>query len=206
MDSQWLKHQFDCNPERSKAELARFLGLEPPAISKILNNSRQIKAQEYNAMRRFFGLPVDGEHAAAMPENAYRLEALAGEQAPFLNDAADGGTHTDSWVLPAEIVSQRTNASPDKIKIFTVQEHVMEPDFRRGEPVLVDMSDIEPSPAGAFIVSDGFGYMLRLCEFIPNSDPPEIRVSARMKGFQTQTLKLEDFTILGRVIAKLQWL
>ncbi len=205
MDSQWLKKQFACNPDRSKTDLAHYLGLEPPAISKILNNTRQIKAQEYNLMRKFFGLPVDGEQAA-MPENAYRLEALAGEQAPLLRDGADGAAPQESWILPAGIVSQRTNAPPDKIKIFTVQENLMEPEFRRGEPVLVDMSDVEPSPAGTFIVSDGFGVMLRHCEFIPNSDPAEIKISARRKGYQTHTLKREDFNIIGRVIAKLQWL
>ena len=83
MDSQWLKEQFDCNPDKSKAGLARALNLEPPAISKILNGTRQIKAQEYNLMRQYFGLPIDGENASGIPDNSYKLETLAGGNQGF---------------------------------------------------------------------------------------------------------------------------
>jgi len=64
MDSTWLKTQFKLNPEKNKAGLAKVLGLGAPAISKILAGERQIKAAEYMLMRRYFGLPVDGESAA----------------------------------------------------------------------------------------------------------------------------------------------
>ena len=82
----------------------------------------------------------------------------------------------------------------------------MEPELKRGEPVLVDLSDTKPSPPGTFIVSDGFGCLARFCEFVPNSKPPEVKLSAHSSAFQTQILKLKDFKILGRVIAKLHWL
>lgn len=203
MDSQWLKGQFDCNPEKSKAGLARELNLEPPAISKILNGTRQIKAQEYNQMRQYFGLPVDGEKVSIVPDNAYRLETLAGASQGL--HEADRPTE-DSWIIPAEILSQRTQAPPNQIKIFSVQENLMEPDYKRGEHVLIDLSDQNPSPPGAFIISDGFGIMLRYCEFVPHSNPPEIRISATQSSFQMQTLEHGVFDIVGRVIAKLQWL
>ncbi len=201
MDSQWLKIQFDINPDKSKAELARALGLEPPAVSKILNGARQIKAQEYNLMRKFFGLPVDGEHATRPSNDGYRLETLAGGQGLEEDSGHDG-----SWVIPAEILNQRTQASPNQIKIFKVQDHFMEPEFRRGEHVLVDLSDAKPTPPGNFIISDGFGHMLRACAFAPKSNPPQIKISAMASEFQTQVLEAGDIDIVGRVIAKLQWL
>ena len=204
MDFQWLKRQFDHNPDKSKAGLARALQLEPPAISKILNGARQIKAQEYNLMRQYFGLPIDGERAATLPENSYRLDMLAGSEQALKE--RDHDNRDDSWIIPAEILSARTQAPPDKIKIYSVKENLMEPDYRRGEHVLIDMSDKVPSPPGAFIISDGFGVMLRNCEYLPHSDPAEIRISASTPTFQTQTLRSDDFKVLGRVIAKLQWL
>lgn len=203
MDSQWLKIQFDINPDKSKAELAKALGLEPPAVSKILNGARQIKAQEYNMMRKFFGLPVDGEHAVRPSNDGYRLETLAGGQGLGESEAVQGD---ESWVIPAGILSQRTQASPSQIKIFKVQESLMEPDYKRGEHVLVDLSECKPSPPGVFIVSDGFGYMLRSCAYAPKSDPPHIKISAIASDFQTQTLDADEIDIIGRVIAKLQWL
>ncbi len=204
MDSQWLKIQFELNPAKSKAELARVLNLEPPAVSKILNGARQIKAQEYNLMRKFFGLPVDGERGARLSNDSYRLETLAGDGMALQDGAIPA--EQESWVIPAGILSQRTKAPPEQIKIFTVQESLMEPDYKRGEHVLVDLSDKKPSPPGAFIISDGFGYMLRLCAFAPKSDPPHVKISAVHSGFQSQTLEAGDIDIVGRVIAKLQWL
>jgi len=204
MDSQWLKRQFDHNPDKSKAGLARALSLEPPAISKILNGARQIKAQEYNLMRQYFGLPVDGENATVLSENSYRLDMLAGDNNAFQEDPDQ--PREDSWVIPAEILSARTQAPPNQIKIFNIKESFMEPEFRHGENVLIDLSDNTPSPPGTFIISDGFGVMLRNCEYVPNSDPAEIRISANSANFQTQVLHTGDFEILGRVIAKLQWL
>jgi transcriptional regulator with XRE-family HTH domain len=201
MDSQWLKTQFALYPDKTKADLAKALGLEAPAISKILGGGRQIKAHEYAAMRRFFGLPVDGETAAKPYGLSYTIAPL--EHDTGLGEQEQPGTEPD-WVIPASILSTRTQAPPEKIKKFQVRESAMEPDFKQGEHVLIDLSDQTPSPPGVFVVSDGFGYMMRHCAFIPKTNPPEVRISATGAGFHSQILKLEDFIIVGRVIAKLQ--
>ncbi|MCB9991967.1 MAG: hypothetical protein H6867_11475 [Rhodospirillales bacterium] len=204
MDAAWLKSQFAMNPEQSKADLAKALGLEPPAISKILSGQRQIKAHEYVGMRKFFGLPVDGTHAVQQGGLAGKnyvlspLENTMKEPAPAASD--------ESWVMPARLFENRTSAPPDQIRIFAVQEDAMAPDILRGENVLVDLSDKKPSPAGTFVVSDGLGHIIRQCEYVPHSDPPEIRLSALNRKYEPYTVKLAKAEIIGRVIAKLQWL
>ncbi|MCE7887605.1 MAG: XRE family transcriptional regulator [Alphaproteobacteria bacterium PRO2] len=192
MDSQWLKTQFAANPDKSKAGLAAAIGLEPPAISKILNGTRQIKAQEYLQMREYFGLPVDGHGAT---RKTYTVKAQEGFD--------DGSPPPAEWAIPSVISSHA--AGPNKAnRVFQVRESFMEPEFKRGEHVLVDISDRKPSPPGAFIISDGFNNMLRYCEYTPKSGETEIRISARKDGFQPQILKPGDFIIIGRIIAKLQ--
>lgn len=202
MDSQWLKVQFELNPGKSKADLARALNLEPPAISKILSGNRQIKAQEYLEMRKFFNLPVDGEKAVGQPVNQYRLSTLGPAS---MSDVAGANNQQTPWVMPASVFNQRTNASPEDIKIFQIQEKTMEPDYNLGEHVVIDLSNKTPSPPGVFIISDGFGHLIRQCEYIPKSNPPEIKISALKQGFQPQILKEQDFKIIGKVIAKVQW-
>jgi transcriptional regulator with XRE-family HTH domain len=202
MDSQWLKTQFAVHPDKTKADLAKALGLEAPAISKIIGGTRQIKAQEYLAMRRFFGLPVDGESATKSSGKLYTIAPLENRG---IAEEAEHARDTE-WIIPANILNTRTQAPQEKIKKFQVRENTMEPEFKQGEHVLVDLSDQNPSPPGVFIVSDGFGYMLRHCAYIPKTDPPEVKISAKSDGFLAQTLKLSDFTIIGRVIAKLQML
>ena len=198
MDSRWLKAQFDHNPEKSKAALARALNLEPPAISKILNGTRQIKAAEYLAMRVFFGLPIDGEKSTTSSHST--LEPLhAG------SDLTDN-PFDSHWKIPSSILQAHTKSSPQNIKIFKVEERLMEPDFSHGEHVLVDLADCKPSPEGAFVVSDGFGFMVRHCSYVAQSDPPKVKITARKSSFSSQTLPLDEFQIIGRVIAKLEWM
>lgn len=203
MDSEWLRAQFRLHPDKTKAGLAQALGLEAPAVSKILAGTRQIKAQEYIAMRRYFGLPVDGEKAArggAHPA-AYTLSPLA----PGLKDG-EAAMDENAWVMPASLFAARTRAPPDKIRIFPVQENAMQPDFNPGEHVLVDLSDQKPSPPGVFVVSDGMGYIIRQCEYLPHSKPAHVRLSARNPRYDPAVVELPRAGIVGRVIAKLEWL
>tara|TARA_B100002003_G_C13713746_1_gene357950 strand:- start:206 stop:571 length:366 start_codon:yes stop_codon:yes gene_type:complete len=110
------------------------------------------------------------------------------------------------WSIPASILHQKTKASPDQVKIFLIQETVMEPNLKKGEHVIVDLSDKNPTPPGIFVISDGFGYMARNCSYKPGSSPPKITISANQKEFEAHTLKKNEFNILGRVIAKMQWI
>lgn len=208
MDKVWLHKQFESNPDKTKAQLARFLGLEPPAISKILSGGRQIKAHEYVRMREFFGVPErsglgDGPRYD-MPQDSFvisplKAEGLA-EPKPFQ------GQTEDSWVMPASLMAQKTKASPEQIKIFSVEESAMNPDFISGEKVLVDLSDTKPSPAGVFILSDGLGHIIRRCEYIAHSKPALIKISASSPQYETYERPLDEAGLIGRVIAKLQWL
>lgn len=200
MDAEWLKTQFGLHPDKTKAGLAKVLGLEPPAVSKIIAGKRQIKAHEYMGMRKFFNLPTDGQKSLEK-QGSYVLE-------PLNNNFSDQDDKTDqdSWVMPAHLFAQRTKATPDKIKIFGVQGDAMAPDFMQGEQVLVDLSDQKPTPAGVFVFSDGMGYIIRQCEYVPHSNPPEIKLSARNEQYKPYTLALDKAAIIGRVIAKLEWL
>jgi transcriptional regulator with XRE-family HTH domain len=198
MDSQWLNAQFRLNRDKNKADLARALGLEPPAVSKILAGTRQIKAQEYMIMREFFGLPVDGNRSL-------RPAPMSHIDKKDTYFATDNPQDEGSWILPASIFKSRTNAAPENLKIFTVSEMTMEPEFRLGDPIIVDTADKIPSPPGIFMLSDGFGLVIRHCAMEPKSKPPVIKISASQKNFETQTTTLDDVEITGRVIAKLLW-
>jgi len=201
MDSQWLITQFELHPEKSKTALAETLGLEPPAVSKILGGKRQIKAHEYIGMRRFFGLPSDGE-SSLQPKisNDTEIKDLTGLK------ENSGDIPESEWVIPSDLLKERTDASPDNIKIFKILENTMEPEFKLGENVVVDISDQSPSPPGTFIISDGYGHLIRQCELVTGSKPSRVRISGLKDGFQTQFLKLSEFETIGRVIARLQWL
>ncbi|MBU0859628.1 MAG: LexA family transcriptional regulator [Alphaproteobacteria bacterium] len=200
MDNQWLHTQFTLHPDKTKADLARALGLDRPAISKILAGTRQIKATEYAGMRRFFGLPVDGERAVDRGQS-YVIQPL---ESGLKEPAVAGGA--DAWVMPASLFAHRTRTAPENIRIFTVQDNAMRPDLMPGETVLVDMADVTPAPPGIFLVSDGLGHIIRQCAPVPQARPPQIRLSALNAQYESYSLSPDRAGIIGRVIAKLQWL
>lgn len=213
MDAGWLKEQFRINPERTRAELASALGLGASAVSKMLAGTRQIKAAEYIRMRRFFGLPVDGERAArrgvtgrnkAEGLSHYVLDPIRAGARNF----RDGGSADDegAWMIPAGILKGHTRTPPDKIRTFAVTDNAMAPDFSAGERVLVDLSDTQPSPPGTFLVSDGLTQMLRHCEYVAHSKPPSVTISTVSGRSKSYTVSLAKAGIIGRVIARLEWL
>ncbi len=203
MDSQWLNAQFEISPDKTKAGLAKALGLEPPAVSKILKGARQIKAKEYAAMRHYFGLPTDGGRGTGSKESGVQIAPLVSDLGLHENIQEDA---LDNWVIPDSVLSQHTGAPPDKIKIFKIEDSLMEPYLKVGEYVLVDLSDQKPSPPGFFVVSDGYSYLARQCKTLPVSGPAEVHISAKNEVFAPQKLKLSEVEIAGRIIAKLQWL
>lgn len=201
--AEWLKAQFTINKDKAKADLARALGLEPPAISKILNGTRQIKAREYTIMRQFFGLPVDGINRA----NTVMPVKTIGNTQTLMND----NDQDFDWQMPDEFLKMGRKVSPVDVSLgqfgnFCIQDHYMEPHFKSGETILVDLSDKIPSPSGVFVVSDKFSHMVRHCEIIPQSQSSEIKITAYDKGFQTQILRISDFEIVGRVVARVAWI
>lgn len=207
MDSDWLKTQFRLHPERSKADLAQALNLGASAVSKILAGTRQIKAHEYVAMRRFFGMPSDGEKAAAVSSRAGSGHYVLAPLEPGLGEGRGADQEAqESWLMPPDLLKGRIRGTPDKIRIFPVHETAMVPDLSPGEQVLVDLSDTRPSPPGLFVVSDGLGHIIRHCAYVPHSQPPSVRLSANDGKYEPYTLPLEKAGIIGRIIARLEWL
>jgi plasmid maintenance system antidote protein VapI len=156
MDSQWLKIQFDLNPDKTKAGLAKAIGLQPPAVSKILKGTRQIKAHEYMRMREYFELSSDTLSRPQKSLNNHQAISHPNSHAQDGFEEMAGIVSSAEWVLPAGILSKKARGLPEQIKIFEIHESIMEPDFSSGEKVLVDLSDCKPSLRAPYIVSDGF--------------------------------------------------
>ncbi len=188
MDAVWLNTQLMLHPGKSKADLAKAVGLGAPAISKILKGTRQIKAQEYILMREFFGMPNDG-HAAV--RNRHTTLAAKDSIALHENKPAPG-----EWLIPQSL----DKSGGEALRVFEVRDTFMEPDFRKGERVLVDLNEKAPARGGVFVISDGFSNMLRCCEAA--GEPGKVKLSA-LNNFEPQTLSANEFLVIGRVIAKL---
>ena len=180
------------HPGKSKADLAKAVGLGAPAISKILKGTRQIKAQEYILTRECFGMPNDG-HAMVRGHNAAKMakDSIALHE----SKSAPG-----EWLIPQSLKSSSDRSGGETLRVFEAHDTFMEPDFHKGERVLVDLNEKAPAQGGVFVISDGFSNMLRYCEAATQTG--KVKLSA-LNNFEPQVLSANEFLIIGRVIAKL---
>lgn len=69
-----------------------------------------------------------------------------------------------------------------------------------GDRVIVDARDTRPSPPGPFLVYDGTGLVVKLCEPVHGSEPPTIRLLSRNPTYTPYTIGLDQgHVIVGRV-------
>ncbi|MBN7804867.1 S24 family peptidase [Agrobacterium rosae] len=72
-----------------------------------------------------------------------------------------------------------------------------------GDRVIVDARDTRPSPPGPFLVYDGSGFVVKLCDIVHRSDPPAIRLSSRNPTYPPYNVTLDDgHVIVGRVVGR----
>jgi SOS-response transcriptional repressor LexA len=104
---EWLRARIDRAPHGTKSKLAKFLGVSPNAITRMLNEEpgkelRRISAEEFLRMREFFNeseiaAPVDGLRGPVpiSPQRvAYGGTVRAGEFLPVDEDYnQDAGDH-----------------------------------------------------------------------------------------------------------------
>lgn len=111
----------------------------------------------------------------------------------------------DHWRIPPAVLKTQTASPTDNLRIITVKGDSMAPDFLPGERVLVDLADKLPSPAGVFVLWDGFGLVIKRVEMVPYSNPPKARLISRNSQFQAYECLAEEVQISGRVIGKWHW-
>lgn len=111
----------------------------------------------------------------------------------------------DNWRIPPTLLRAQTSAPMQSLRIISVYGDSMAPDFMPGERVLVDTDDKRPSPAGVFVLWDGFGLVIKRVEMVPYSDPPTARLISRNSQYGTYERPAADIKINGRVIGKWQW-
>lgn len=205
MDSQWLKSQFIMYPDKTKADLARALGLEPPAVSKILSGRRQIKAQEYMSMRNFFGLGGSNDRGLD-PYNPRKCANT--DSAPHMEELRDMQALEPQWLIPSKYKSIDNKKSRSAVKLFQITDSAMEPRFYKGESVIIDPADRDFTHRGTFIVTDGHGFFARYCSASATNSLGKrgLYLEAESKEFEAQSLSEQDIRVVGRIIGKMVWL
>ncbi len=180
MDDKWLNLQFKNFPDKSKSDLSQLLGIQPSGISKMLAGTRQIKAKEYLLMRKFFDMPGSGAAIEKRKSNIQSYENLK---------AADGSIQ--AWT-----------GTPSRYKVVEVTDSNLMPDFLPGERVLIDTSENNALRSGLFAMQDSGRFTIRILEI----SGTKLKISGIAKESNRKTVPASTVQIIGRVVAKLNWI
>lgn len=143
------------------------------------------------AMQRFFEMAGD---PSARPHSQDRRSSSFSEK--------------ESEWREAPSVFQKDVAGFSRTKrVYAVKDKAMAPGLSPGMAVVVDVMDRSPSPAGFFLLSDGVGEIIRHCAVIEGEGAsPVIKITAAQKDVPAQEKPLETLSLIGRVIAKLDYI
>ncbi|WP_394820097.1 S24 family peptidase [Sorlinia euscelidii] len=111
----------------------------------------------------------------------------------------------DHWTLPRSFASGFLK-NLDSLAIVRVAGDSAEPEYQAGERILVDRSQVAPSPPGIYFLWDGFGLILKRVEVIfGDGIPVKLRVSSINQAYKACEQALNGVRIFGRVVGKWQW-
>jgi transcriptional regulator with XRE-family HTH domain len=202
----------------SLTALAKRAGVSSTTLTRFMNSDdvdHVLSSVTLGKLRRLARMaagtplisPSEGSpEPRAIVVREYDVGASAGHGAEPPPLQGDGGETPilAEWSMPADLV--RAHTSPGcRLALIRVEGDSMEPDYRPGERVMVDLSRRKPSPPGVFVVWDGLGLLLKRVELVPHSDAKRIRLSSINESYAPYEIDLDEHTIIARVVGKWVW-
>lgn len=156
----------------------------------------------------------DPAHKDTVRELDSKAGAGGGGLIHLVNVTDDGGNQIsaevvkDYWRIPESYLRGELRIDAEKAVIIEINgdsgydpsnPHAPGSIFP-GDRVIVDARDTKPSPPGPFLVYDGTGLVVKLCEPVHGSDPPAIRLLSRNPAYTPYVIAMDDgHLIVGRV-------
>jgi len=135
----------------------------------------------------------DDERLIAVPELRTSNVAAASDPSIARPDAP-------VWGFPRAWIAHVLKARAASLRVVQVDGAAMEPEFRSGDRLLVDIDRRAPSPPGAFVLFDGMGLVPRHLELVPNSEPSRVVIRTHETLVPNREAALSDTHVVGRVV------
>ncbi|MBP0440655.1 S24 family peptidase [Tianweitania sediminis] len=192
--------------------LKPLTGKGEPAISA--NEVWALAGPEFSAMSRRAPDAAPDPHKDTVLELDTKAGAGGGGLVDLINVTDNGGNQIsaevvkDYWRIPESYLRGELRIEASRALIVEVTgdsgydpAHPHAPgSIFPGDRVIVDARDTRPSPPGPFLVYDGTGLVVKLCEPVHGSDPPTIRLLSRNPTYSPYTISLDEgHVIVGRV-------
>lgn len=114
-----------------------------------------------------------------------------------------GGTgegDLETGLVPRHLIENEFRGKPDNFQLINVRGDSMEPLFRHGDQLLVDLRDRNPIQPGPFAIMDDSGaYLVKLVERVPGKRG-FYRVFSANERYSESEVEETETTIMGRPV------
>lgn len=132
------------------------------------------------------------------------VDAVLGvRRLPTFVGMGGGGTgdgDEDIVLFSRDLIERELRADADFLLAMIAEGNSMEPDFRGGDQILVDIRRKSLAQPGAFCLWDGDGHVIKFLEKVPGSDPPRVRVISGNPIYTPHERLVDEINLIGRVV------
>jgi transcriptional regulator with XRE-family HTH domain len=165
----------------------------------ITGRSTSPRARTLQALADVLGVPLSALYGGEPPPSYVAVQLAKSvsvpEMAPSASADLSDGDVAAEWSIPSEAVGNR---APERLRMFVAPPGSLPGDLLPGDRLLADLSHVEPSPPGIYILSDGH---LSYVGHVRRSAGKPGRITVH-HGSRTEEVDEKAVIVLGRIVAR----
>jgi transcriptional regulator with XRE-family HTH domain len=184
----------------SGRELSRRADLSLDSVRNILTGrSTSPRARTLQALADVLDVPLSALYGGEALPRYVKVQigrsVTIREMVPSPSATLADGDVAAEWSIPMEAIGSH---DPANLCIFTAPPGMLPSDLLPGDRVLADLSHVEPSPPGTYVMSDGSRVYLALVRRVVGKEGKILLAH----GGRTELVAEKSVRIIGKVIAR----
>ena len=195
-------------------------GKDPePSVSKAYKIAEMLEVR----VEDMLGLPyLNDAREYSMPDVETSFEIAALDDLPLSEQidgtvsipeydiklAAGGGYFVDreekkaSWRLPTLFIAHELRSGAQDLTVAEVTGDSMYPKLHHTDRIIINHSDVNPTPPGVFALWDGYGLVVKNVHRIHKAVPAKLLLVSENPIYPPYEVDAQDIVIVGRVVGR----
>ncbi|MDD7973425.1 S24 family peptidase [Roseinatronobacter alkalisoli] len=199
IDARWISSRLT-GRRGERAELARFIGVKPDVVTKILSGERRVQPEEIPRVLQYFeqGGIHEVPNGSAAPEGAdlvpvYDVSASAGHGA-----VVDVEEHISNLAFSTQYLREMTSAKGNQLVAIRVKGDSMTPTIQDDDMVVIDRTKTNLDYDGLFVLR--VGEALQIKRIGRGSRRTSVMVIADNSLYPPVDTERTEIDVVGKVI------
>lgn len=199
----------------SMKEASRALGRNDAYLQQYIYRGSPLRLSETCRYQLADLLQIDQTSLLPPDDPARRIAGIAGgdggdgammRAVPFyaVSASAGGGRVVDNadetmaFGFPRALLSRIAPHNSAALRMISISGDSMSPVLEHGDLVMIDSSQILPSPPGIFVLDDGVGLVAKRLDPVPNN--ASVRIISENPHYTNYQRRNDEVHIIGRVV------